>query len=266
MATNTHAEVDTAVYLDEGGLDDFEPEAQRTAPLWLRAPGPTAADVRRWEPYVAPPRTRLWPFVTPVLLAGVIAGAAVSWLGVAKSEERRAPAPAAPSAAPRMETAVEPPFTLAPPAVAVSPASPAAEPAAPREPVSAAGTPREPAPAVAAPIVPRLDPSIEQTLAAVSRSYRDLDAASLAAVWPGAASESLTQNFSALKYQTLSFDRCQSRPNGPESAVASCEVSIAAAAKAGDPTLQRRRESWTIVMNREGDRWTIAGVTRVAHP
>jgi hypothetical protein len=255
MATNTHAEVDTAVYLDEGGLDDFEPEAQRAAPAWLRAPGPTAADVRRWERYVAPPRTRLWPFVTPVLVAGVIAGAAVSWLGVVKSDERTAPAPAAPSARPA-DAAVEPPLTFAPPPAAVAPAVPVVEPAAPRD----------PAPAAAAPIAPRLDASIAQTLAAVSRSYRDLDAASLAAVWPGAASDSLEQNFSALKYQTLSFDRCQSRPNGPESVVASCEVSIAAAAKMGDPTLQRRRESWTIVMNRNSDRWTIAGATRVAHP
>jgi hypothetical protein len=113
---------------------------------------------------------------------------------------------------------------------------------------------KEPAPA-------RLDPAFEQTLASVSQSYRALDAALLTAVWPGADTAQLSRAFADLKYQTLSFDHCAVRPNGDTSAVASCDVSIAAAPKAGDPALQRRHESWTLLLDRSGERWTISGAS-----
>jgi hypothetical protein len=85
-------------------------------------------------------------------------------------------------------------------------------------------------------------------------------------VWPGADVATLAPIFAAVKYQSLSFDRCTARPNGAEGLVASCEVSLAAASKEGDPSLQRRRESWTLVLNRAGEGWTIAGVSAQALP
>ena len=106
-----------------------------------------------------------------------------------------------------------------------------------------------------------VNPALEATLAAVSRSYRDLDPGALAAVWPGADIASLEQSFSTLKYQTLSFNRCETRSNGPTGMLASCEVSITAAPKSGDPALERRSQSWTLVLDGAGDRWTIAGVS-----
>ena len=101
--------------------------------------------------------------------------------------------------------------------------------------------------------------AVDAALAGVSRSYRALDAASLTRVWPGADVAALSQRFSTLKYQSLSFDRCNLRPVGAQ-VVASCEVSVAAAANAGDPSLQRRQESWAIVLNRSGDRYVIGSV------
>ena len=109
-------------------------------------------------------------------------------------------------------------------------------------------------------------PAFESALAAVSRAYRERDASQLAGVWPSANTADLERSFSAVKYQSLSFDRCSTRPNGAASVVASCEVSIAAAAKEGDPSLQRHRESWTLVLNRAGEGWTIAGVSAQAVP
>jgi hypothetical protein len=127
-------------------------------------------------------------------------------------------------------------------------------PTAPSTPVSTATT-------VPAPVSTPLNPAIEPTLAAVSASYRALDAGSLRAVWPGADTASLAAAFAGLKYQTLSFDRCETRPNGASGTVASCAVSIAAAPKSGEPSLRRRHESWTLVLDRSGGRWTITGVS-----
>ena len=255
MATGRSVELG-AVFdcsLREGGLDEFEPEPEaERGGLWLRVPAPTVADVRRWEPYVAPVRSRTWPLVmSVVVVAAAIAGGGLSWLALQTNER-----PAVPPTPRAASAGIERDVAAALPALepAVSPPSPVrAEPPPP--------TTVPPEAQVTAAPVP-VEPAFERTLAAVSHSYRTLDAAALTTVWPGADTASLSQAFSTLKYQTLSFDRCQMRPNGDASAVASCEVSIAAAPNWGDQMLQRRRESWTLVMNRSGDRWTIAGVSK----
>jgi hypothetical protein len=252
MATNTSAELGVVLYnLENRGLDEFLPEAQRGDQLWLRVPDPSAADVRRWEPYVARTRSRAWPLAVPVVIAATIVGGVVSWArmgpgaSVVPAVPRVAPAGAAAAA-----DAVAPPVADA---VALPVPQPAAETAPP---VTRAETVLAPA---AAPVP--ADTAFVRTLAAVSQSYRTLDAAALTGVWPGADTASLAERFSELKYQSLTFDRCQVRPSGVAGALASCEVSIAAAPKSGEPLLQRRRESWTLVMDRSADRWTITGVS-----
>jgi len=269
MATDTRAEL--AVFdcnLRDGGLEEFEPEPESEAErggLWQRVPSPTAADVPRWEPRVDPSRARVWPFVVPVVLAATIAGGAVSWLGL-RAGDRSAPLPsrsAVPTELPRVDPAVVAPGG--------GPDRSAATNAAAAEPVAAAqATPQAPAmalePAVAtepvAPVRAQTDPAFEQTLAAVSRAYRALDVEAVVAVLPNTDPAGLTQAFSELKYQTLSFDHCTLRPNGAESAVASCDVSLAMAPKSGDAALQRRHEAWTLVLNRSGEAWRTAAVTR----
>ena len=249
MGTTRRAELRAVFDCDprrEGGLDEFEPETERGAP-WHHVPTPVAIDLLRWEPSIALPARRSWLFAVPVVIGAAIAGGAVSWLGLRASDSTVADArPVAP--------VVSEPVVKDAPAPATVPAQAAPPPAGQAPAVQATAVQ---APAVREP----LNPALESTLAAVSRSYRDLDPAALVAVWPGADRASLEQSFAGLKYQTLSFEGCETRENGPEGVLASCDVSIAAASKSGDPGLRRRRESWTLVLARSGDRWTIDGVS-----
>jgi hypothetical protein len=225
----THSMVEPPVVFDcnlgEDGLAEFESE-----------------DAPRWEPYVARGARRRWPFVVPVVIAAALAGAAVSWREIGATFEAL-PAASAPPATSSPSSAIPRPGSEP---VVVAPVS--------------ASIPTGPPPAKK-PAPLRLDPALEQTLASVSRSYRALDAASLTAVWPGADTARLSGAFADLKYQALSFDHCAVRPNGDTSAVASCDVVIATAPKAGDPALQRRQESWTLLLDRSGGRWTITGAS-----
>lgn len=242
MATQTRAELPVIFdcNLGEDGLAEFEPEVQRPA-LWLRQDRPAVlAEVQPWQPYVAPPPRRWWPFVVPVVAAGVIAGGVASWLGLSAGSASlpSTPRPSESTVLSRVSSDVP---IVAPVHATVS--KPAAS--APVE---------EPAPS-------RVDPALEQTLAMVSAAYRARDAQSLASIWPGADTAALTAAFSALKYQALSFDHCAVHPGGTSGAVARCDVTIATAPKDGDPALQRRRESWTLLLDPSGDRWTITGAS-----
>ena len=252
MAAHTRAELPAVFDCNpgEGGLAEFEPEpeGQRDA-LWQRVDSPAVVDVPRSEPRVARPAGRRWPFiVVPVVIASAIAGATVSWVGIGAKSGAGATSGASrhelePPAASGLSTSTAP--AISEPIVA----APAAAPSAP-EPAPA----RPPAPA-------GIDPAFERTLAAVSQSYRALDAESLTAVWPGADTAGLSSAFADLKYQSLSFDHCLVRPQANGGAVASCEALIAAAPKSGDAALQRRHESWTLFLDRSGERWTITGVS-----
>jgi hypothetical protein len=243
MATHMRAELPVVFdcNLGEGALGEFEPEAQRDA-LWQRVESPTPIDTARWEPHVARAANWPWAMVVPVVIAAGIAGAAVSWVGIS-AKSGALPATPAPPATGHLSTA--PPRPSSKPELAA--------------PVTARA-PTGPAPAKEPALVP-IDPAFERTLASVSQSYRALDAASLTAVWPGADTARLSRAFADLKYQAVSFDHCVVRPTGSATAVASCDALIAAASKAGDEALQRRRESWTLVLDRSGERWTITGAS-----
>lgn len=244
MAAHTRAGLPVVIDCNpgEGGLAEFEPEpeAQRDA-LWLRVDSPAAFDAPRWEPQVARAASRRWPLVVvAVVIASAIAGAAVSWVGSGGKSNALRHAPQAPATSDRSNDTPLPssePVLVAPDTAPI-PTVPA----------------RTPAPA-------GIDPAFERTLATVSQSYRGLDAASLTAVWPGADTAQLSRDFADLKYQSLSFDHCDVRPQGDASAVASCDVLIATAPKAGDPALQRRHESWTLLLDRSGERWTITAAS-----
>ena len=251
MGTPTGAELGT-VFECDGGLDDFEPEPETERGLsWRHVASPTAIDRARWEPYVAPPTPRSWPVVIPVVVAAALAGAALSWVGLRVGADPGVPKVIVAPVAPISTEPTEPATTFHP---GMEPSVPPSAPLA-----------STPPPATVVAHAPA-NPAVESTLAAVSHAYRDRDLAQLTAVWPGADLATLGPEFSAAKYQSLSFDRCTTRPNGADGVVTSCEVSIAAAAKEGDPSLRRRRESWTLVMNRAGEGWTIAGVSAQAVP
>jgi len=256
MATHIRAELPLAFGCNRGddALAEFEPEVQRDD-LWLRVERPTAIDTspwephvaRGWEPYVVRAARRRWPtvvrvMVVPVMIVAVIAGAAVSWVGISAKSDAL---PAVPGPPPTRDISTALPSPSSKP-VFVAPV--------------AAPIPTKPSPAIE-PAPVRVDPAFERTLARVSQSYRALDAASLTAVWPGADTVRLSRAFADLKYQALSFDHCAVRPNGNAAAVASCDVLITAAPKGGDPAVQRRRESWTLLLDRSGERWTITGVS-----
>jgi hypothetical protein len=252
MATHTRAEppVIFDCNLGEDGLAEFEPEAQRGA-LWLRVDSPAAVDMQRWATQVVRPRTRGWPLAAPVVIAAVIAGGAVFWLQIS-ARPGELPSPPPPSVSGEVSPGEVPSSEALSREAALAVAVPSAPPAVPDRPAAAAAQPDAPA----------LDPAFERTLASVSASYRALDAASLTAVWPGADTAALSRAFGNLKYQSLSFDRCAVRPNGPTGAVATCEVSRAMAPNAGDPSLERRHESWTLILDRSaGERWTITGAS-----
>ena len=242
------------------GLDEFEAEDERAAVA--AAECTDRVEVRLDGLEAREPLGRPRRFVMPLAGAAVVV-AAVAWFVTTSSVVAPAPnAPSAPAPTAARSAAV-------PPAVAVSEAV-----VEPREVAPEAARPAgEPQPSQAAPDPPRVTPkalrassdpprsAIEHTLAGVSQAYRALDAAALGVVWPGADAAALSRQFSSLKYQALSFDACEVRAMGPDQAVASCAVSIAAAAKEGDPSLQQRRESWTIVLARKGDRYLITGVS-----
>jgi|SRR6187399_1442409 len=251
------------------GLDEFEPEVERAA--FTAVEQGDAVNVRLNWLEGRGPSGRRGRFVMPVAGAAVLVAAvawfvttqSVAWVGTTSSVVAPAPnAPPAPAPAAAPSAAV-------PPAVAVSEAA-----VEPREVAPEAARPvTQPQPSQAAPNPPRVAPkalraapdppraAIDHTLAGVSQAYRALDAEALGVVWPGADAAALSRQFSSLKYQALSFDTCAVRAMGPDQAVASCAVSIAAAAKEGDPSLQQRRESWTIVLARKGDRYLITGVS-----
>ena len=232
------------------GLDEFESEDER--PAFPIVDGPDRVEVRLDGLEAREPLGRPRRFGMPIAAAALVA-AAVGWLAARQPAAAPAlnvpPAPApAPASAPARGAA-------APPAVAFSEAAVEPGEVAPE----AARPAARPQPRRTAPAPPRA--AIDETLANVSQAYRALDAAALAVVWPGADAAALSRQFSSLKYQSLSFDACDVRATGPDRAVASCAVSIAAAAKEGDPSLQQRRESWTIVLAREGERYLITGVS-----
>jgi hypothetical protein len=159
-------------------------------------------------------------------------------------------APAAPAVATPATPAVAAPAVAAPSVTAPAVAAPAvATPAvgAPATPVSASGSAERAA--------------VDATLANVSRAYRALDASALQRDWPGADVARLSTEFDGLKYQSLSFDRCEVRSSPPAQAIASCAVVRATAPRSGDQALRRVQETWTIVLSRTGDRYVIAGVT-----
>jgi len=246
-------EYDVDYDLEKDRLAEFDAEEDRAGQTILaaaKAPEVAAVKAPEVEPEVqrwtqADPRmpSRRWPIFLP-LAAAVLGVSAVVGLAAQTGAPPALPiAPVswagagAPLAAIPVPDVPEAPVRARVPVPATASAEPAA---APAEPMRGA---------------------ITSALAVVSSAYRALDAGSLRQVWPGADAVALSQRFSTLKYQSLSFDRCDLQPVGTSQVVASCEASVSAVANAGDPALRRRHESWSLVFNRAGDRYVIGSVT-----
>jgi hypothetical protein len=132
--------------------------------------------------------------------------------------------------------------------------------------VSGASRLRPPAPPLVKPAAPASSPAdshpgVGEALDAYRRAFNTLDAASVTAIWPGADVDALARTFSELRYQHLSFDRCQTRVTAADRALVSCDGSISDVLNSGDPTLRRRRASWTIALRRVAVRWTIESIS-----
>ena len=134
----------------------------------------------------------------------------------------------------------------------------ATAPVTPTAPAASTAPPPTAAPATPSPELPA---GIGETLDAYRRAFDTLDARSITAIWPGADVDTLASTFSALRYQHLSFDRCQTRVTADDYAVASCDGSISDVSRTGDPALRRRRASWTIALRRVAGQWTIESVS-----
>ena len=239
------------------GQRDLAAEAEPVElPMWVVVDSPPEIRPRPIPIDEPRARARRWPIFIP-LAVGVIAVSAGYGLA-----SRDVGLPLLPSAPAWWATAGPPvraiPIPDVPETVVTPPASVATPPPASGN-TSQASTDSQPSGDASQVSGGAMRAAVDEALSGVSRSFRAMDAASLTQVWPGADVGELSRRFATLKYQSLSFDRCDLRPVGGQ-IVASCGVSVATAAKAGDPALQRRRESWSIVFNRSGDRYLIGSV------
>ena len=208
-------------------------------PVAAVSPAPVARDALHLSAV-----RRSWSGAAQIAVAATLAISAGSGLAVYWAQ--RAPVSAGPTKVPIKNEAPLRPFARA----ATSAAPPQRQPDPPR--VEAA------TPVGSADRSART--AVDQALETYRRSYNTLDAASVAAIWPQADTQALAQVFSTLRYQNLSFERCDVRLTGTDRALASCEGSISSVPRSGDPTVQRRRASWTIALQRVADRWVLASV------
>jgi hypothetical protein len=102
--------------------------------------------------------------------------------------------------------------------------------------------------------------AVKDVLAAYRKSYNDLDAAAVSAIWKGVDERALQRAFSSLSRQNLSFERCDVRVPGADRAVARCEGVLSYVPKFGDALSQQRRMTWNMDFRRAGERWMIVGV------
>jgi hypothetical protein len=133
-------------------------------------------------------------------------------------------------------------------------------PPAPALPAAAAAAAR----AAAAIAVDPLDvdrSAVKDVLAAYRKSYNDLDAVAVSAIWKGVDERALQRAFSSLSHQNLSFERCDVRVPGADRAVARCEGVLSYVPKFGDALSQQRRMTWNMDLHRAGERWMIVGVS-----
>jgi len=202
-----------------------------------------------------------------LIAVGAVAVSVVMWSEIPAWLARRVPDAAPRPALAQPAAAMPEPLRVpVPPPAPVQAEAPVRDGDADRAVVSEAPPLRPPAP-------PRVEPAasassaadapsgVGEALDAYRRAFNTLDAASVAEIWPGADVDTLARTFSELRYQHLSFDRCQTRVTAVDRALASCDGSISDVSKSGDPTLRRRRTSWTITLRRLEGRWTIENIS-----
>jgi hypothetical protein len=100
--------------------------------------------------------------------------------------------------------------------------------------------------------------AIRSILDAYRLAYERLDPAAVAALWPGVDTRALTQAFSALSSQRLSFARCDITITGAV-AVARCDGALTST-RAGETDPQSRSMAWAFALERASGQWRISGV------
>jgi hypothetical protein len=178
------------------------------------------------------------------------------------SAARPAPPPAASAPAPSAVSA--PP--AASPTTAVTTTRPTPQPAN----AAAAAPPPNAAPAAAPPAANANNSAAVRTtlgdesavrfvLERYRSAYSTLNANDAKAVWPGVDAKTLSKAFDQLQSQDLQFTSCQVALSG-DRANATCGGLAAWVPKVGSRNARSAARQWNFNLQRDGDRWLIAGV------
>jgi hypothetical protein len=100
---------------------------------------------------------------------------------------------------------------------------------------------------------------IRAVLEAFRVANERLDLGAIAALWPNADTRALTQVFSTIARQRISFDRCDIQLAGAL-ATARCNGTIEYALRESDVPPQSRGMSWSFVLDKASGEWRVANV------
>jgi hypothetical protein len=147
-----------------------------------------------------------------------------------------------------------------------APSVPTASPIASGTPSPSTPVPPRPAPAepsrAAATAAPGPDPvtGIRRALDDYARAYSERDAVAASQVWPAVDARALARAFDQLSEQSVTFSRCDIRPEGGDRAQASCTGRATWVPKVGDRSPREEARTWRFALTREGDEWVIEQV------
>jgi hypothetical protein len=118
-----------------------------------------------------------------------------------------------------------------------------------------------PAPVVRTPPAPSNTElaAVQGVVRRYEQTYGELDVNAVAAIWPSVDSRSLSRLFKSIERQDLRFDTC-AYAVAEARATATCAGSLTYVPRVGSTTPRTDRHTWSIQLEREGQRWQIVSV------